>query len=371
MKALGDWIHDQEVPGKGKIMKYGLYTSRGTCQCSTQLYHGPGTNGHVEQDAQWMVDAGADYLKEDSCCGSQDHPTAFADYGEMRDALNKTGRPIYFSHCGWHTWYAPEGDSLGNSWRIDGDGENWEELSKGVNANAQLGQYARPGAWNDPDLLIGTGVGSNDLATNPSACFDKAQVPKASKFYQTDEQSRTQFTLWAVMSAPLLISANLDQVSDFALKTWGNAEVIEVSQTFRAGGPYQGLRVMGGNVSFDKSTQTGKGTNVWAKPLPGADWAIAFLNNEGKAANVTCDGACFRAIKEAADFSSGHYSIRDLWTHEDIGFIGDSLKSYNASSDVSGISMAKPSDFSFTAEVPGAGGARMFRLTPAATSVVI
>ena len=26
MKALGEWIHNQEVPGMGKIMKYGLYT---------------------------------------------------------------------------------------------------------------------------------------------------------------------------------------------------------------------------------------------------------------------------------------------------------------------------------------------------------
>ena len=63
MKALGEWIHDQEVPGKGKLMKFGLYTSRGTCQCSTQLYQGPGSHGYEAQDAQWMVDAGMDYLK--------------------------------------------------------------------------------------------------------------------------------------------------------------------------------------------------------------------------------------------------------------------------------------------------------------------
>ena len=71
MKGLGSWIHNQVVPGKGKIMKYGLYTCRGTCQCNTQLYHGPGSHAHVAQDAAWLADAGADYLKEDSCCGSQ------------------------------------------------------------------------------------------------------------------------------------------------------------------------------------------------------------------------------------------------------------------------------------------------------------
>jgi len=27
----------------------------------------------------------------------------------MRDALNQTGREIYFSLCGWFSWYAPVG----------------------------------------------------------------------------------------------------------------------------------------------------------------------------------------------------------------------------------------------------------------------
>ena len=110
MKALGEWIHNQDVPGKGKIMKYGMYTCRGTwqvhtrnsrdtldfqgcprenllvvcSQCSTQLYKGPGSHGHVKGDAQWLAGAGADYLKKDSCCGRQDHPSAFSDYAEMR-----------------------------------------------------------------------------------------------------------------------------------------------------------------------------------------------------------------------------------------------------------------------------------------------
>ena len=38
---------------------------------------------------------------------SQDHAAAFAQYGTMRDVLNNTGRPVYFSLCGWNPWYAP------------------------------------------------------------------------------------------------------------------------------------------------------------------------------------------------------------------------------------------------------------------------
>ena len=103
-------------------MKYGLYTSRGVQQCDTAEYklrcmHNPpnpverceGTHGYEAIDAQWLVDAGADYIKEDSCGGNQTHSVAFSDYGKMRDALNKSGtaagRPIFFSLCGWETWY--------------------------------------------------------------------------------------------------------------------------------------------------------------------------------------------------------------------------------------------------------------------------
>ena len=61
------------------------------------------------RDAAWMAAAGADFVKEDSCCGSQQHDVALREYAEMRDALNATGRPIFFSLCGWNSWYAERG----------------------------------------------------------------------------------------------------------------------------------------------------------------------------------------------------------------------------------------------------------------------
>lgn len=42
---------------------------------------------------------------------------------------------------------------------------------------------------------------------------------------QTDQQSRTQFSLWTLLPAPLIISSNLSQASSYALETWGNEEV--------------------------------------------------------------------------------------------------------------------------------------------------
>lgn len=77
MAGLGAWVHNLTVPGKGKIMQYGLYTSRGVQQCDTAEYqkrcmHMPpnptsqrceGSHGYEAADAQWMVAAGADYVK--------------------------------------------------------------------------------------------------------------------------------------------------------------------------------------------------------------------------------------------------------------------------------------------------------------------
>jgi hypothetical protein len=61
--------------------------------------------GFESIDAQTFADWGVDFLKEDSCYADEhDKMLALAQYRRMRDALNKTGRHVFFSLCGWHTW---------------------------------------------------------------------------------------------------------------------------------------------------------------------------------------------------------------------------------------------------------------------------
>jgi len=315
MKALGDYIHS-------KGLKYGLYTSRGNVQCSTSQYQGPGSYGYYEQDMKLMASWGMDYLKCDSCGGSQDHQTAFQEYGQIRDALNATGRPVFFSLCGWNYWYAPEGYSLGNSWRIDGDGDNWGYLTAAINAMAYLTQYSSPGGRNDPDLLIGTGVGSYG--------------PDRGGWYQTDLQSRSQFSMWCVFSAPLLISADFLSVSNYALATWSNSEAIEVNQNpGHAQFPYSGFRIAGTNLTGSA------GTNIWGRALNDGSFAVVFLNNYPNDMDITCDQNCFTQMKYAP---SSKLMVRDLWAHSNVGVITAS---------------------SFIAHaVPGAGGCAMYRFYP-------
>ena len=239
MKALGDWIKAQPTyAGSSETMRYGLYSCRGTCQCGTGTYNAPGSNGYEAADTEWMVAAGAQYLKIDSCCGDQDHKVAFSDYAKWRDAMNasgtKHGWPVWFSLCGWQTWYSPPdpslnytgGSSLGNSWRIAGDGSGWGPLTNCMNTQAAAAPYAGAGGWPDPDLLIG---------------------PQVYVGGQTDEQARAQFTMWSLFPTNLLISQNVLAWSDYALETYSNAELISINQDALAS---PARRIVGGDLPF-------------------------------------------------------------------------------------------------------------------------
>jgi len=281
IKDVSDYVHS-------KGLLFGIYTDRGVLTCAGR----PGSEKYEKIDAQTYASWGVDYLKEDSCNAPADHETAFAQYGLMRDALNATGRKIYFSLCGWNSWYAPPGYSLGNSWRIAGDCNKWHDVLNAIDTNAPLTQYGGPGGWNDPDMLLGSN-------TKTAA-------------YLSPDQSRTMFSLWSVMAAPLLIGSNIFALNAWDLATYSNAEVIAVNQDVLG---HQGLRIDGGNFV---QKPVGPPYNVWGKKLKDGGAAILFLNNENAAASVTCNSTCFGKL----GFSGAQtLKIRDLWQHKDIGAV--------------------------------------------------
>ena len=58
----------------------------------------PGSLGYEKKDANTYAAWGVDYLKLDSC-NTDGTPTA-VEYSIVRDALNASGRPIFYSLCG-------------------------------------------------------------------------------------------------------------------------------------------------------------------------------------------------------------------------------------------------------------------------------
>mmetsp|Transcript_47964 Transcript_47964/g.135504 ORF Transcript_47964/g.135504 Transcript_47964/m.135504 type:complete len:277 (-) Transcript_47964:64-894(-) len=75
----------------------------------------------------------------------------------------------------------------------------------------QLVRYHGHNGWNDPDMLIGSSA-------------------KAKGFSLTQVQSRAQFSLWAVMGAPLMVGANMLELNDWDAETYTNRAAIRINQ---------------------------------------------------------------------------------------------------------------------------------------------
>ena len=132
--------------------------------------------------------------------------------------------------------------------------------------------------------------------------------PKTARFL-TPTQSRTQFSMWAVMAAPLLIGADPAKLSAFDLQTYTNDEVIRVSQDTLG---VQGSRIWGGTLSIDQGVQ--QGTNVWCKRLQSGAYALVFINVAASGVAMSCDEPC---IRQTTLFGRP-VVVRDLWLHKNV-----------------------------------------------------
>lgn len=109
MKNLADYIHK-------KGLKFGLYSSAGNLTCEGRA----GSLYHEEIDAATWASWEVDYLKYDNCFN--ENVPATVRYPAMRDALNKTGHPIFYSICNWgYEETVKWGPETGNSWRTTMD----------------------------------------------------------------------------------------------------------------------------------------------------------------------------------------------------------------------------------------------------------
>eukprot|EP01084_Bolivina_argentea_P276108 471031_1 len=303
--------------------KFGLYTSRGNTTCAGR----PASWGHEQLDADTYSAWGVEFVKEDTCGGDKDdtQATCFAEYAKMRNALNSTGRRIYFSLCGNREWYAFIGAALGNSWRIAADTNSWPRIKNAIDTNAhyELHRYSGRGGWNDPCLL---------LANGPHHSINELQ-------------SRAQFSMWAIMSAPLLISSDVRNISAYTLETYSNKYVIEIDQD-KAG--KQGFRVQGVNLT----TIGGNGTNIWSKELMDGSRAMVFLNTGNVTIDIICDSYCF---KKAGFEYPMRLMVHDLWNgNKNIANVSSTeqfvVKNLTAGA---GVAMYRMEPFFDTSSVPG------------------
>jgi alpha-galactosidase len=225
-----------------------------------------------------------DYLKHDWCS-----PTGSIDYqvqifSRMRDALAATGRPILYSinTNSIHEKTGPMrnwGD-VANIWRTTEDITlNWVTnqtngypmgVQNIINVNVPLAHYARPGAFNDPDMME---VGRGTL---------------------TDTEQRSHFAMWAVMAAPLIAGNDVRNMSAATQTILKNANLIAINQ--------DSLGLQGTQVSFDGTRR------VLAKRLANGDVAVALFNQGTSTTTISTTAA-------AIGKSGSSFTLRDAWTN--------------------------------------------------------
>ena len=265
MKALSDYVH-------AKGLKLGIYSSPGPNTCAGY----EGTYGHEEQDARTWAAWGIDYLKYD-WCGARN---LYTDeemqpvYQKMGDALRAAGRPIVFSLCqyGFADVWKWGADVGGNLWRTTGDiRDAWDSMTRIGFAQDEHGPFARPGHWNDPDMLeIGNG-GMND------------------------DEYRTHMSLWSILAAPLLAGNDLRSMPKSIGDILMNREVIAIDQD-PAG--KEGRRAI----------QSGE-QEIWVRELAGGARAVAAFNRSATPASITLKWTDLGVAKPK--------KVRDLWAHRD------------------------------------------------------
>lgn len=299
MQGLVDYVHS-------KGLKIGLYSSPGPWTCGGCV----GSYDHELLDAETYAAWGFDYLKYDWCSynpgleeqrGNPDfNPDTFRSFGGrsantreqlmkpytlMRDALFEQPRDIIYSLCQYgmgNVWEWGE-KAGGNSWRTTGDiTDNWGSMA-GIGFNqAGQEQYAGPGHFNDPDMLVVGKVGWG---------------PQLRDSRLTPYEQYTHISLWSLLASPLLIGCDMTQLDAFTLSLLTNDEVLEVNQDPLG---KQAARIVQNDTR-----------EVWAKDMEDGSKAVGLFNRGLREQTVT--------IKWSDLGVSSDQTVRDLWRQKDLG----------------------------------------------------
>lgn len=211
LKTVADYIHSLGL-------KAGIYSDGGRNTCGNYYDNdtiavGVGFYGHDRQDADFFFkECGFDFIKIDFCGGDPkgNHERLDLDererYTAIRKAIDNTGREdARINVCRWDypgTWVG----EIGDSWRISQDiRPRWSSVKDIIGQSLYLSAYAGSGHYNDMDMLeVGRGM--------------------------TEDEDRTHFGIWCIMSSPLLIGCDLNTIDTGTLSLLKNDELIALNQ---------------------------------------------------------------------------------------------------------------------------------------------
>jgi alpha-galactosidase len=258
----------------------GIYTDMGRKACNNG-----GSLGHYQQDVNQFAAWGFDAVKGDSCGAAplnmipQTYFTQFEraiqhDRPHRRIILNVcNGDPRNNVHAmsAMDDWaWAPK---VATSWRTYDDlgwpgGINWVHLLRNISFDARHPGVAGHGHWNDPDYLV------------PG--------------YLPADQAQAQFTMWVILAAPLMVSANLGQLPASTIDMYTNRQALAISQD-RLGRQ--------GRVLYHQGS-----IQLWVRPLADGSRAVAVLNQATRPGAISFSG-------HSIGLAGQRFTVREIWQH--------------------------------------------------------
>lgn len=177
---------------------------------------------------------GVDFIKADCISENPYRPT---EIRQIAEAIRKSGRPMVLSLSPGPTalGHAAEVAKYAQMWRITND--HWDEWAPRPGSNgggfpfplkgefdrlAEWEPFSGPGHWPDPDMLPWGWLG-------PSPGYGP---PRRSR--ETQDEQRSEFTLWAMGRAPLMLGTNLTRLDGLTRSLITDRELLAIDQHCRA-----------------------------------------------------------------------------------------------------------------------------------------
>lgn len=265
MKALADYVHDLGF-------LFGMYSCAGVRTCAGY----PSSFDHEFVDAKTFAEWGVDYLKYDFC----NFPSSAEGknrYATMSMALKASGRDILFAACNWGVdkpWQWMK--SLGaHMYRSTGDiQDNFKSFSS--IALSQLDNFCMSGqdCFNDIDMLTVGMYGKGNVALG-RAC--------------TDEEYQTQFALWCMLGAPLMLGGDVRAMNGFCEKLVLNRNLLRINQDSECRPPYVAYRgrvFYNGPDAENHWEEYPDGGLTLFRHLSGNEFAIGYFNLSPRPAEI-------------------------------------------------------------------------------------
>ena len=291
LRGLVDYIHAQGL-------KAGIYRDAGRNTCASfwgkpkdEIGRGVGLYGHDAADFDLYFNPDKlnfDFIKIDYCGADAGNNDEGLDldveqrYKEIAAAIKAVGRDdITWNICRWAfpgTWAC----EIADSWRTTEDIYlGWESVKSIINQSLYLSAYTTYGHYNDMDMLeVGRGL--------------------------TDEEDKTHFGMWCIMSSPLLIGCDMNDIKGNALELMQNKELIALNQNTLGLQAYVVKSANGGHVLV-KDVDEKYGTKR----------AVAFYNPTNSSLSMSID---FKTLELVGDVK-----VRDLFEKKDVGVMNGSM----------------------------------------------